>query len=161
MKKLKRIMDRAENAMAAASFAEEGQFDSARQMLKEERRVLLAVRQHRIDQRTLRYALNTCRRVDAGLDILYVSVSGAIDPVLEGILSGLRASGILYRLIQRTGCMKQAIIDYTDSKKEVLFVVIESSDNLDVDCSARDRKLSESWSNLKCPLVVVSEAARA
>jgi hypothetical protein len=161
MKKLKRMMDRVENVMAAASFAEEGQFESARQMLNEERRVLLAVRQHRIDHKTLKYALNTCRRVDAGLDILYVSASGAADPVLEGFLSQLNTEGFLYRVIKRTGCMKQAIIDYTGSQKEVLFVVIESSDNLDVDCSLRNRRLSDSWNKLKCPLVVVSEAAKA
>jgi hypothetical protein len=161
MKKFKRIMDSVENAMAAASFAEEGQFESARQILKEERRVLLAVRQHRIDHKTLKYAMNTCRRVDASLDIIYMSIYAPVDPVLEGFFSELRADGILYRLIERTGCMKQAIIDYTSSKKEVLFVVIESSDNLDVDCSVRDRRLSESWNKLKCPLVVVSEAAKA
>jgi hypothetical protein len=158
MKKLKKMMETMENAMAAASFAEEGQFESARQMLKEERRVLLAVREHRIDRKTLKYALNTCRRVEADLDILYVSVSGAADPVLDGFLSDLRAGGVPYRVIERTWCLKQAIIDYTNSRKEVLFVVIESSDNLDVDCSVRDRRLSESWNNLKCPLVVVSEA---
>jgi hypothetical protein len=161
MKKLKKMMETMENAMAAASFAEEGQFESARQVMKEERRVLLAVREHWIDRKTLKYALNTCRRVGADLDILYVSVSGAADPVLDGFLSDLRSGGILYRVIERTGCLKQAIIDYTNSRKEVLFVVIESSDNLDVDCSVRDRRLSESWNNLKCPLVVVSEAAKA
>jgi hypothetical protein len=160
MKKLKRMMEKMENEMAAASFAEEGQFESARQIMKEERRVLLAVREHRMDCKTLKYALNTCRRVDADLDILYVSVSGATDPVLDGFLTDLRAGGILYRIIERTGCLKQAIIDYTNSRKEVLFVVIESSDNLDVDCSVRDRRLSESWNKLKCPLVVVSEAAK-
>jgi hypothetical protein len=40
MKKLKSVMKGMENAMAAASFAEEGQFDAARQMMREERRVL-------------------------------------------------------------------------------------------------------------------------
>jgi hypothetical protein len=160
MKKLKRMMEKMENEMAAASFAEEGQFESARQMMKEERRVLLAVREHRTDRKTLKYALNTCRRVGAHLDILYVSVSGAVDPLLDGFYSELRGEGVLYRVIERTGCLKQAIIDYTNSRKEVLFVVIESSDNLDVDCSVRDRRLSDSWNNLKCPLVVVSEAAK-
>jgi hypothetical protein len=161
MKKLKGVMKGMENAMAAASFAEEGQFDAARQMMREERRVLLAVRECRIDRKTLTYAMNTCRRVDADLDILYVSVSRAANPVLDRFLNELREQGILCRVIQRTGCLKQAIIDYTNSRREVLFVVIESSDNLDIDCSVRNRRLSESWNNLKCPLVIVSDAAKA
>ncbi len=161
MKKLKKLMERFENAMAAASLAEEGQFESARRLMKEERRILLAVREHRIDHKTLRYALNTCRRVNAELDVLYVSASGAPDPALGGFLSELSAGGIQYRVIERTGCLKRAIIDYTSSRREVLFVVIESSDNLDVDCSVTDRRLSESWNRLKCPLVVVSEGIKA
>ncbi len=161
MKKLKKIMETIENAMTAASFAEEGQFESARQIAKEERRVLLAVREYGIDRRTLRYALNTCNRVNANLDILYASAAESVDPALDRFMTELHEEGILYRLVRKTGCLKQAIIDYTNSQKDILFVVIESSDNLDADCAGKDRRLSESWNNLKCPLVVVSDAAKA
>lgn len=161
MKKLKKMMEKIENAMSAVSFAEEGEFASAKEILKEERRVLLAVREHQIDSRTLRYALNTCRRVGADLDVLYASSTETTEPLLEHFLTELREGGILYRFIRKQGCLKQAIIDYTNSKKEILFVVIESSEHLDVDCVRKDRRLSESWNNLRCPLVVVSDAAKA
>ncbi len=160
MKKLKNMMARIENALSAVSFAEEAEFETAREMMKEERRVLLALREYRIDEKTLKYALNTCKRVKANLDILYVSASGAVAPIVEHFLPLLEKEGIVYRLIQKSGCLKQAIIDYTTSKKEILFVVIESSDSLDVDCAGTERRLSESWKNLRCPLVVVSEPAR-
>jgi hypothetical protein len=161
MNKFKRMIGKIEGALAAVSFAEEGEFNTAAEMMKEERRVLLAVRERRIDGKTFKYAMNTSKRVKADLDILYISPSDAPDPALERFLAELRDEGIAYRLVRKGGCLKQAIIDYTNSKREILFVVIESSDSLDVDCAGKDKGLSESWQNLKCPLVVVSEAAKA
>jgi hypothetical protein len=161
MKKFKKMMERMEDAMAAVSFAEEAEFETARDMLGEERRVLLAVREKQIDNKTLKYAVNTCKRVAASLDILYVSSSAPVDSVLDRFMHGLDEEGILYRFVRKTGCLKKAIIDYTDARKQILFVVIKSSDSLDIDCTGKERKLSDSWKNLKCPLVVVSEGAQA
>lgn len=155
------MMGKIEDTLAAVSFAEEGEFETAREILNEERRVLLAVRERRVDDKTLRYAVNTCKRVKADLDILHISASESGDSMLERFLGGLREEDILYRLIRKSGCLKQAIIDYTNSRKEILFVVIESSDTLDIDCAGKDKRLSESWKNLRCPLVVVSDAAKA
>jgi hypothetical protein len=159
MKKFKRIMKDIENAMAAASFAEEGEAAAAREMLKEDRRVLLAIRENQIERRTFRYAINTCKRNGAGLDILYISSSESLHPLLDESLSELQKEGIEFRLIRKHGCLKQQIIDYANATKEIIFAVTESSDNLEVDCAARSGKLSDAWQNLKCPLVVVAENA--
>lgn len=157
MRKLKKTMSKIERLMSAVSFAEEGEFNAAREMLKEERRVLLAVKREQMDKRTFRYAINACKRIGAHLDILYISPVEAIDPVLEECLSEIEKEGINYRLMHKSGCIKQEIIDYTNSKKGVLFAVTESSDHLNVDCKGKDKKLSEAWQNLKCPLVVVAD----
>ncbi len=161
MNKFKRMMGKIEDALAAVSFAEEGEFDAAKEIMKEERRVLLAVRERQMDIKTFKYAVNTSKRVKADLDILYVSSNGVTDPVMARFLSELQEDGVFYRLVLKGGCLKQAIIDYTNSNREIIFVVIESSDSLDVDCAGKDNRLAESWKNLKCPLVVVSEAAKA
>jgi len=157
VRKLKKTMSKIERLMSAVSFAEEGEFNTAREMLKEERRVLLAVKREQMDKRTFRYAINACKRIGAHLDILYISPVEAMDPVLEECLSEIEKEGINYRLMHKSGCIKQEIIDYTNSKKGVLFAVTESSDNLNVDCKGKDKKLSEAWQNLKCPLVVVAD----
>jgi hypothetical protein len=163
--KLKKMMKQMETALAAASFAEEGESDAARSILKEDRRVLLALKEGQIDAKTLKYALNTAKRIGAHLDILYVSSSGrkegGSDALLERFESELKADGIQYRLIPRTGCLKQQIIDYTNSEQEILFAVIESPNSLDADCNKRDKTLAELWRQLKCPLVVVMDGARA
>lgn len=152
-----RLKKKIEDLMAAVSFAEEGEFETARELLKEERRVLLAVKRGSMDRKTFRYAINTCKRLNASLDVLYVSPSEGEDPALTQYISELRDAGIDYRLVWKSGCLKQAIIDYTTSRKEILFAVTESTENLEADCKGNGRGLSEAWRNLKCPLVVVAE----
>jgi hypothetical protein len=166
MTKIKKMMKTVEHALTAASFAEEGDLETAHSLMRESRRVLLGLKAGQIDPKTLKYALNTAKRINAHLDILYVTRSSAArqgtnDPVLQLFESELTASGISYRLISQSGCLKQQIIDYTNSEKEILFAVIESPATLDDDCSKRDKELSELWRQLKCPLVVVMDGARA
>ena len=163
--KLKKIMKKMEDVLAATSFAEEGESDAARSILTEGRRVLLALKEGRIDVKTLRYAVNTSKRIGATLDILSVAPAGkqdgADDPLIKVLQSELSAEGVPYRLIRQTGCLKQAVIDYTNREKDILFAVVESQKSLDVDCNDRDTRLSELWQQLKCPLVVVMDGARA
>ncbi|MGD0281160.1 MAG: hypothetical protein ABSB95_02215 [Dissulfurispiraceae bacterium] len=158
MGRLRKTMESLETAMMAASFAEEDDTASARELLKEERGVLLAIRREQMDKKTFRYAVNTCKRIGARLDIMYISPTNVPDPVLEECLWELKAVGINYRLIHKSGCLKHEIIDYTNKKKEIVFAVTESSDYLDVDCKGKGKGLSEAWQNLKCPLVVVADS---
>src|SRR5574337_537901 len=160
--KLKKMMKKVEDVLAAVSFAEEGESETAQSLLREGRRVLLALKQGRIDARTVKYAVNSSKRIGAGLDILYVESSEAhADPGLRELESGLSAEGVKYRLVRKSGCLKQAVIDYTNRGKDILFAVVESPASLDEDCARKDTMLSELWQKLKCPLVVVMEAAKA
>src|SRR6266508_533875 len=119
--KFKKLMKNVEDALAATTFAEEGKAETARSIMKEGRRVLLALKEGRIDAGTLKYALNTSKRIGADLDILHVTAPGnsapATGPLLSNFESDRRAEGILYRTIRRTGCLKQQIIDYTNSER--------------------------------------------
>jgi len=163
--KLKKIMKKMEDVLAATSFAEEGETDAARSILAEGRRVLLALKEGRIDVKTLKYAVNTSKRIGADLDILYVvsagKQDGADDPLITDLQSELSAEGIPYRLVRQTGCLKQAVIDYTNREKDILFAVVESPNSLDADCNNKDTRLSELWHQLKCPLVVVMDGVGA
>jgi len=162
--KIKRMMKQVEDAMAAVTFAEEGQAETAAALFKRERRVLLALKEGHTDTKTLRYALNASLRINAGLDILYVAAPGTrstAGPLLEQFSAELDEVGIPYQVINRSGCMKQEIIDHTNNRHDVLFVVVESPRSLDEDCGKKDGVLTGLWKNLRCPLVVVSDAAEA
>jgi hypothetical protein len=159
MKDLKDIMKTVESMFVAGSFAEEGEFSTAREMLAEDRRVLLALRAGKVDPKTLRYALNTATRIKAGIDILYSSEgASALENELGSFTAGLASAQVPHRLIRASGCLKQQIIDYTENHGTVLFVVIESPEDLDGGCVGGDKALAGLWRNLRCPLVVVSEA---
>ena len=149
---------------SAITFAETGEFETARTIMNEGRKVLLALKEGGVDDKTLKYALNTAKRLDAHLDILYVTASGSgessIDPLFLNFESTLKTEGVPYRIIRRTGCLKQQIIEYTNNEKEILFAVIESAHSLDLDCDTHDRMLSKLWQQLQCPLVVVMDRAR-
>lgn len=163
--KLKKMMKVVENALTAVSFAEEGEFETARSIAFENRRILLGLNQGQVDAKTLKYALNTAKRVNAELHILYVAAAAGreniVDPLLEQFETELKAQGIPCRIVRRAGCLKQQIIDYTNNEKEILFAVIESPASLDAGCNRKDKSLTELWQKLKCPLVVVMDGAGA
>ena len=162
--KLKKMMKKMEGVLAAATFAEEGDTATAQSLLKEERRVLLGLKQGRIDSATVKYAINSSKRIGAAVDILYVAASPAAvidDAVLAGLISEFATEGVACRVVKRSGCMKQAVIDYTNQEKEILFAVVESPLSLDEDCSRKDTVLADLWQKLKCPLVVVMDGAGA
>jgi hypothetical protein len=162
--KFKRMMKQVEDAMAAVTFAEEGHAEAAVSVFKRESRVLLALKEGHRDSKTFRYALNAALRIGARLDILSVASPGEAreaDPLPEGFKAELATAGVPYEVIGRSGCMKQEIIDHTNSRHDVLFVVVESPKSLDGDCKKKDGVLTELWKNLRCPLVVVSDHAGA
>lgn len=153
---MKKLSKRFEDLMAAFAFTEAGEFEVARQIVRENRRVLLAVRKEHISEKTLLYAKNTCKRIETGLDILYIARDESEPEELRSFMRGLNSEGISYTLIKRTGCLRKEIVDYVKEKKNIDFVVIESSEELNRDC--REGTLSNAWGGLACPLVVVMDS---
>ena len=151
-------MNRFDDLMSAVSFAEAGEHEKAREFLKGRDTVLLAVSERVVDRHVLKYALNLSKRIEAGIDILYLTNSDATNPLLEAFMFEARKKGIDCSLVKKEGCMKKAILDYTGKKKEILFVIVGSTPELDIECKTGEKSLSEAWKRLKCPLVVVSKS---
>ena len=150
---LKKLIKKFEDIMTAASFAEAGEFETARKVVKEGKRVLLALREGEVERKVLTYALNTCKRIGADMDVLYLSSGNSNEnPMLKQFFSELEREGISYRLIRGSGRLREEIRNYTDSEISVRFVVVES---LAVDRWSREEELSEILKKMKCPLVVV------
>ena len=151
-------MDRFDDLMSAISFAEAGEHEKAKEFLKGRDIVLLAVSERVLDRNVLKYALNLSKRIQTGLDILYLTKSDATNPLLEAFMSEAKKKDIDCTLVRKEGCMKKAILDYTGKKKEILFVIVGSTPELDIECKTGEKSLSEAWKRLKCPLVVVSKS---
>ena len=151
-------MDRFDDLMSAISFAEAGEHEKAKELLKGRDTVLLAVSERMVDRHVMKYALNLSKRIEAGIDILYMTKSDATSPLLEAFMSEARKKEIDCSLVRKEGCMKKAILDYTGKKKEILFVIVGSTPELDIECKTGEKSLSEAWKKLKCPLVVVSKS---
>ena len=152
------IRDRIEEIMSAITFAEAGEPEKAMEFLKDRKTVLLAVSERFLDKNVLKYAMNISRRIEAGIDILYLAGPDAKNPELEDFASSAEKDGIRCRIVHREGCMKKAILDYTEKRSGILFTVVGSTPELDIECRA-EGSLSDAWKRLKCPLVVVSKNA--
>lgn len=156
---MKKWLKQLENDLAAAAFAEAGEFDTAREMMKEDRRILLAVTDEHKDINAFKYAVNMCKRIGAALEILFPLKSGK--KAIEYFISELRKEGIDHKIIEVKDCVKEEILNYTNQRRDILFVVVESSDGLDIHCEDDQKRISDSWQHLKCPLVVVTDLASA
>lgn len=152
---MKKLMKKFEDIMSAATFAEAGEFETARELVKGRQKVLLTLTERETDTKSFRYALNICKRIGAGLEILYVTRNSKMIDLLDQFRSELKEEEIPFEIIQGSGCIKEAIVNYAEKKKDIQFVVIESSGTLELDCKKEDRVLSKAWARLKCPLVVV------
>ena len=145
---------RLEDYFAAAAFAEAGEFETAREMLKARQKVLLTLTEKGSNEKLFKYAVNICKRIDAGLEILSVA---SADILLNQFIERLKHEGIEYHVTKREGSIKDAIIELTKRMREINFVVIDSSafEGLDAEYNRSDKGLAKVLKGLKCPLVVV------
>jgi len=68
--RLRKLFDK---LIVMVTFAEVGEFHTARPFLKEPKQVLLVCWEGRMQEKTVHYARNLCQRIGATLDVLYLS----------------------------------------------------------------------------------------
>ncbi len=156
---MKKWLKKLEDIMAAVAFAEAGEFETAKETLKEQRKILLALSGTTSDTNAFRYALNTCKRIGAELEIIYDS--NQAKGSLKQLQPELKKRGIAYSSIRRNGCLEEEIQNYTSINQNILFVVVEVPSEVSINSKKANKNFEESWKNLKCPLVTVSKPSAA
>ncbi len=148
-----------EKLFSAASFAEAGEFETARELAAGDRKVLLVLSGRETDVKALKYALSISKRTDAALEVLTTADGPATEKMLNLCKQQAREDSVACSLVKKNGCIKKALVAHTKNRRDFLCVVIESTDALDIDCSREERKLAGIWDRLGCPLALVSEKA--
>ncbi len=118
-----------------------------------EKKVLLAVRENCIDQRLLTSALNLCKRMDAGLEILAIVKGETLPQPLQALLEALREEGLYFNLTRKPDLRRRDIVDYANTHECISAVVIDSLEGWET--LAQDRS-SDPWKKLECPLVTAT-----
>ncbi len=135
------FMRKMEAYSAAAAFAEEGEFDWAREMICAEKRIpgiLLVIEAEAPDPSTLRYARNLCTRMEARLDILLVSdreenlpadakdrISSSAVEKISTFLESLADDSIRVNTYVKSGDINETVYRHLKEHKEIAAVVYD------------------------------------
>jgi len=153
---LSSIGKKLEELISAASFAEAGEFDTARDMLGGDRKVLLVLTGRETDIKSLKYAFSMADRTQADLEVL-AATDGSTAEVLRLCKEKAHRQGVALKITRKSGCIKEAVIKYARHRRDIVCVVIESTEALNTDCSSEQKRLTGVWEKLGCPLALVSE----
>ena len=152
---IKSLVKQFEEIMSSLAFAEVGEIGSAMSILHERHKVLLVLTGEETDMKAARYALNICKRIRVGIEILYITKNNDEIPFLEEYLKELETKGIKYQVRRCKESMKGEIIRFIEKEIGIEFVVIDSKD-LALDPESDNPKTLKKWEKLTCPLVLVS-----
>jgi len=144
-----------EDLFAATAFAEKGEYETARQISRK-KSIVLVLLGTESDRASFKYALNISKRIDAALEVIYVSPERQVAAILASVKEETQRESVELKVVKRNGCIKNELIAYTQKRSDVQLVVVESAEDLDEDCT--ERELIKAWKRMNCPIVVVSEA---
>lgn len=156
---MSRIGKKLEDLLSAASFAESGEFDTARELLDGNKQVLLVLTGRESDTKSLTYAISIAQRTEAGLEVLTTSTSQSAAEIVALCEDEALRNSVPLKITKTKGCVKDALFAHMDKRRDIICVVIESTEALKIDCSREDKSLDGIWEKLGCPLALVSEKA--
>ncbi len=158
--RVRKFFKKFEDMNAAVAFAEAGEFDTAREMVKEKKSILLVLAGTDKDKQSFTYALNACKRLEAEMEILFTAQK---DPQYGAqFFEELERANIMYIVRKDQGCLRETILELTKKRDDLLFVVVDPA-NIDGTYQEKGNPHqvdSNFLTRLGCPLVVVESHSR-
>lgn len=160
----KKFLKNMEKVMSAVTFAEHGEFETARDFLgtkNSNKRVLLGIEETDVNPKLLQYALNLCRRVGARLEILhYLKAKDRQAPQVatQPPRSHTMRNGIEYTLITGAGALEEKLASRARENRDIIFIVLGSKQRSSAGKKRRlDRERHRILEKTNCPVVVFSD----
>ncbi|MDP3696071.1 MAG: universal stress protein [Desulfocapsaceae bacterium] len=170
MSLLATILEKLEKSMTAATFAEAGEFEIARQFLKPSKntykRVLLGTDREEINPKALQYAMRLCQHIGGNLEIFHVihgaeesgaSIMGQKNRLVGEVQSSLQEKGIVYQLVMGEECLAEEVLKYTVNRRNLLCVVFDAIEAGNATCQKARETMLAKFHTLHCPVVVYAE----
>ena len=164
------VIKRFEDSMAAISFAEAGEFETASQFFKPQKnahkRVLLGTDRTEVNPKTLHYAMRLCKYIGGTLEICHVLnlpeecrdiEHDQKDSLVEVVQSSLGGKGIVYQLVIGEECLATEVLKYTNNRRDLLCVVFDAIEVGNVSCQKARETMLAKFHALHCPVVVYAE----
>jgi hypothetical protein len=152
MKTLTESLRALERDLAAAAFAEEGEFQTAREMRKDDRRVLLVLEGHQTDRQALQYAVSFCRRMGSSLEILGDARSAA---AVQAYATELGKEQIGCTVTLTEGNPQSAAAELTRANTHIDYVIVSSRGIPERGSRKESASFAELRRSFSCPLIVV------
>jgi len=164
--------------MTSAAFAEEGEFDMARQILqhgeKSRKRVLLGIDEQEIDLKIIGYAIKLCQRVEAGLEIFHLVKKNEEDSSVSAEAAratsrsagnqqiALQRMGVVYNPIMSNDTLEKELVAHVAKRRDILLVVLGTRGKSKVGRQIKDSRVTiDIFKRLHCPIVVYEDAVEA
>jgi hypothetical protein len=166
MKTLKNFFDSFQDTMAAAAFAEAGEFESALQMMTSKKnsnkKILLGTEGNTPLDKTAQYAYNACTHLGTNLEVLHLMRQKELAETLvntekktkEGHIPRklrFRKIGVLYYPVFSENPLEEEVARFAVNRGDILFVVLNKDEGQK---RKKGTYFASLLATLKCPVVV-------
>lgn len=161
----KNSKEKFQKAMAAAAFAEEGEFETARQLAGKNKnahkKVLVVLEGDDLSMRILNYALDLCKRLGGQLEILHKQGPERVEITQTEVWREFIKKGeeIVCSTLETRESLDDKLVEYGKTRRDILCVVLR----IDLMENKPSKKVRENaWSpdwimqKLNCPVMVYS-----
>ncbi len=166
MNTLKNFFDSFQETMAAAAFAEEGEFESALQMMTNKKnankKILLGTEENTPLGKAAQYAFSACKSMGANLEVLHLIRQTELVGTLKNTEKKIKGEqiprklnfkkiGVLYYPVFSKNPLEEEVARFAVNRGDILFVVLNEDDGQKRKKGAHFASL---LATLKCPVVV-------